>query len=65
VNDIEISTPEPREVYLSYSRCPIHNFYFISTPRDKGTGIPTIFKCPLKNCSESSTVSQPEMAMPE
>jgi hypothetical protein len=50
---IEEITPEPAPVMISYERCPIHNFRFISMPRDAGEGYRgKLEKCPLRACRE-------------
>jgi hypothetical protein len=49
----DVTTPEPMPVMQSYERCPIHNFRFISMPRDSREGYHGLLeKCPLRACKE-------------
>lgn len=44
---------EPTPVMISYDRCPVHGFRFISMPRDAGEGYRgQLEKCPLRACKE-------------
>ena len=46
-------TPEPTPVMISWERCPVHGFRFISMPRDAGEGYHgKLEKCPLKSCNQ-------------
>ena len=46
-------TPEPTPVMISFDKCKIHGFRFISMPRDAGEGYRgKLEKCPLKKCPE-------------
>jgi len=52
MNDLEV-LPEPTDVYVDFTTCPVHSFHMINVPRDAGNDQPRRIKCPLRICSAS------------
>jgi len=51
---LALGTPEPLPVMISCTRCPIHNFHYVSMPRNAGENYHgPLEKCPIKSCDHS------------